>query len=117
MERWRYPANWEEISLRIRERAQGACEWCGAKAGELIHGKPGTRVVLTVHHIGVSKPDGSPGDRHDKMDCRPENLVALCQGCHLMADLPSHIARAKATRQRKTEQRLIDAGQLVLICD
>jgi hypothetical protein len=117
MERRRYPADWEAISLRIRERAQGACEWCGAKAGDPIHGRPGTRVVLTVHHLGAPKPDGTPGDPHDKLDCRDENLIALCQGCHLMADLPGHIARAKLTRQRKKEQAQIAAGQLALIED
>lgn len=60
-----------------------------------------TRVVLTVHHIGAPKDDGSPGDMHDKMDCRDVNLIALCQRCHLLADLPEHIKGAKATRLKK----------------
>src|SRR5687767_4470210 len=35
-----------------------------------------TRVWLTVHHIGIDKPDGSPGDPEDKMDVREDNLAA-----------------------------------------
>jgi hypothetical protein len=68
-------------------------------------------VVLTVHHIGVDKPDGTPGDPHDKMDVRDENLVALCQRCHLLADLPLHIANAKATRKRKRHEAILATGQ------
>lgn len=71
-----------------------------------------TRVVLTVHHIGVEKPDGTPGDMHDKMDCRDENLIALCQRCHLLADLPEHIRKARITRARKKREAQTDAGQL-----
>jgi 5-methylcytosine-specific restriction endonuclease McrA len=60
-----------------------------------------TRVVLTVHHIGVDKPDGTPGDRHDKLDCRDENLAALCQRCHFKADWDIHFAAATAARIAK----------------
>jgi hypothetical protein len=74
-------------------------------------------VILTVHHIGVDKPDGTPGDPHDKMDVRDENLVALCQRCHLLADLPLHIANAKATRNRKRHAAIADAGQRMLFAD
>lgn len=77
-----------------------------------------TRVVLTVHHIGVDKPDGSPGSPHDKMDCREENLIALCQRCHLLADLPYNIEKRSATmKQRRLDaidQAHRDAGQMPL---
>jgi hypothetical protein len=53
------------------------------------------KVVLTVAHLGVSLPDGSPGDKTNKMDCRPENLAALCQYCHLLFDVDEHQARAR----------------------
>ena len=72
---------------------------------EYLSDKPDTRVVLTVHHIGID------GDSHDKMDCRDENLVALCQRCHLIADLPIHIANSRKTRLEKKRQQVIDAGQ------
>lgn len=136
--RERYPDNWPEISLRIRERAGWKCEWCGVSNGAIgsrdkkgkwysedeiigMDDKTGyelfgqqakrTKIVLTVHHLGVDKPDGTPGDPHDKLDCRDENLVSLCQRDHLLADLDTHIANAAKTRRRKR----IEAGQLELL--
>lgn len=111
MDRKRYPSDWEQISLRIRfERAGGVCEWCGAVLGQ-PHPITGSKVVLSVHHIGVAKPDGTPGDPHDKMDCREENLAALCQRCHFIADMPLHIVSARITRNRNKHRRIIGAGQ------
>lgn len=72
------------------------------------------RVVLTIHHIGVDYPDGMPGNPHDKMDCRPENLTALCQRCHLKADMTTHIENAKITRSKQKREHIISTGQLVL---
>ena len=134
MDRSRYPTDWDAISLAVKRRADFRCEWCDVPHGAFIvrdkldprryeivsmeadmsvetaylDGDKVTRVVLTVHHIGVDKPDGTPGDRHDKMDCRAENLVCLCQRCHLLADLDVHIANAAETRRRKR----IAAGQM-----
>lgn len=114
-QRSRYPANWDEISLAIRrDRAKWQCERCGARQGELTErskrlGLP-WKVVLTVAHIGAPHPDGRPGNKHDKSDCRETNLLALCQRCHLKEDLPDHIAHAHETRRRKREA----AGQLKL---
>ena len=109
-QRERYPADWPAISLRIRERSGWRCEWCGAE-----NGKPnpatGSRVVLTVAHLGVARPDGTAGDKHDKLDVRDENLAALCQRCHLRYDIREHMANAAATRRRKREE----GGQMVLI--
>lgn len=109
----RYPRCWRAISKFIRfYRAGGRCEWCGAE-----HNKPhpitGGHVTLTVHHIGVAKPDGTPGDRHDKADCRLENLAALCNRCHWIADWDIHYAKAKEARRR----RKLESGQLELIGD
>ncbi|MBI5671263.1 MAG: hypothetical protein HZC41_24975 [Chloroflexi bacterium] len=131
-----YPANWEEISRRIRyERAGGKCEWCGAPNDTYIRrnrvnpalwelaspeDEPDAqwyrpiKVMLTVHHIGVDKPDGTPGDRHDKLDVRDENLAALCQRCHLFADLDIHIENARQTRRAKREQSAQESGQMRL---
>jgi hypothetical protein len=61
-----------------------------------------SKCILTVAHLGVPKPDGSPGNKHDKQDCRPENLAALCQSCHLTYDVDEHKANRKKTlRARK----------------
>lgn len=131
MDRSRYPADWEAISLRVRERAGNRCEWCGVpnyaigyrgEKGEFhswlewlnIKGPKAVklfRIVLTVAHLGVSYPDGRPGDVHDKMDCRDENLAALCQRCHLNYDRDEHLFNAAWTRRR----RRIEAGQLELL--
>src|SRR5262245_8219912 len=123
IDKTKYPDDWQAISRRIRfERAQSKCEWCGVPhrtyisrlranpftwrvsikgfAGDLFWHKA-RYAVLTVHHIGVAKTDGSPGSPHDKMDCRDENLVALCNRCHLQADMPNNIVSARRTRLRK----------------
>lgn len=111
-----YPDNWKELSLAIREgRAKWICEWCGALNGDRLGMT--SRVVLTVAHLGVPYPDGRPGDKHDKSDCRPENLAALCQRCHLNFDRADHLVRAAATRERRRRERDAARGwvQLTLV--
>lgn len=117
MQRSRYPENWEEISHYIRfVRAGGKCEGspaypdCRAEHGQ-PHPVTRSKVVLTTAHIGAPQADGRPGNPHDKMDVRPENLRSWCQRCHLNYDREDHIKNAAATRRRKRER----AGQLVLI--
>jgi len=61
-----YPDNWEQIAWRIKRQAGQRCEHCGH-----VHDVRSGH-VLTVHHL-----DGNPAN------CAPENLVALCQRCHL----------------------------------
>lgn len=126
----RYPANWLEISKRIRfERAKHCCEWCHAPngawivrykndeasfeicteseaadfKGDHVFHKP-VRVVLTVAHLGTPHTDGTPGDKHDKMDVRDENLAALCQRCHLAYDLQDHIQHRRENREAKRRE-------------
>lgn len=113
----RYPADWPAISHRIRfVRAGGRCEggtWypeCRAKHGE-PHPVTGSTVILTTAHMGAPWPDGTPGDKHDKMDCRDENLRALCQRCHLMEDIDEHAQNRIRNKLAAQEA----AGQLVLI--
>ena len=60
-----YPDNWEEIARVVKEEAGWRCEVCGAE-----HGPPPR--VLTVDHL-----DFNPAN------CARENLMALCQRCHL----------------------------------
>lgn len=96
-----YPADWDAIRERIRLRAGNRCERCGAE-NDKPHPRSGKRVVLTTAHIGPT--------RHDKMDCRDEVMLCLCQPCHLAEDLDDHVRHAAETRRR----RKIEAGQLVL---
>lgn len=125
MDKTKYPKNWNEISRRIRfERAGNCCEWCCIRNG-WYRSEDGTwyspdvvadpwfgrlrliKIILTVAHLGVAKPDGTPGDKADTMDCRDENLAALCQRCHLNFDRADHI------RNRRINARLakVKAGQ------
>jgi len=118
MDRKDYPDNWEEISNHIRfVRAGGQCE-CDGRCGRghegrcqavhgAIHPETGSYVVLTTAHLGVDR-HGTPGDKSDKMDCRPENLMAMCQACHLAFDMDDHVANRKANKR----QALIEASQL-----
>lgn len=69
------------------------------------------KIVLTVAHLGTAHPDGRPGDKHDKHDCRDENLAALCQRCHLRYDLEDHMRHAAETRKRKRAAAHQAAGQ------
>lgn len=109
--RHRYPADWPDISRRIRfERAAGRCE-CLGECGRGTHtgrcpntnGLPaystGSKVVLTVAHLD-----------HTPENCRDDNLRAMCQGCHLHYDRDHHRHTAAATRRAAIE----NAGQLTL---
>jgi len=61
-----YPPDWPQIAYRIKRIAGWRCEHCGQKDDRLAG------YMLTVHHLnGI------------KADCRWQNLVALCQRCHL----------------------------------
>lgn len=98
----RYPDDWPQISERIRfGRAAGRCE-CTGHCGKAKcrgrcrneHGQPaydtGKVVVLTTAHLN-----------HMPEDCRSENLLAMCQGCHLRHDKDHHIQQASHTRAVK----------------
>jgi hypothetical protein len=97
--RERYPADWPEISRRIKEeRAGWRCECLGECARGThrnrcpnIHGKPaygtGSLVILTTAHLD-----------HQPENCDPANLRAYCQGCHLHYDRDHHAETRKATR-------------------
>ena len=110
-----YPADWREISHFIRyERAKGHCEWCGAEDRK-PHPVTGSMVYLTTAHLGISLPDGTPGDKHNKMDCRPENLACLCQRCHLNYDRWDHLEVQRINRIQKRVLLAQRGGQLPLI--
>ena len=135
MDRKRYPFNWDEIARSIKERAGWKCEECGVEHDTYIirdkanysnwryasdpemedRPKNLVHIVLTVHHKGIEYPNSAKGDPEDKMDNRPENLAALCQRCHLIADLATHQANAKQTRIRKKRQQQRAAGQQELL--
>ncbi|MFZ3562842.1 hypothetical protein ACOKM5_43705 [Streptomyces sp. BH097] len=108
----RYPANWPEISARIRGvRAGGRCE-CSGQCGlehpggrcPALHGQPhpdtGSEVQLTTAHLN-----------HTPEDVREQNLLAACQRCHLRIDHGHH----RVTRSITLAARTAAAGQLGLL--
>ena len=136
-----YPPNWDtEIRPRILARAlelarslnlgdgqTPCCEWCHVLNGAPLPSgavyRKGPRkgrpfpVILTTAHLGAPYPDGRPGNKHDKFDCRDENLKMLCQACHLKYDLPDHLRHAAETRSWKRHRAEVQAGQLGLPLD
>jgi hypothetical protein len=110
----RYPADWAQISLRIKQRADWRCE-CTGQCGR-AHGGLGDGGRCIAHHFGPI-PDrvadwANPHRRrnagrvvltvahldHQPEHCDDENLLAMCQACHLRYDADHHAATARATR-------------------
>lgn len=101
----KYPANWRELRATVLARAGDRCEGSPAypdcrAANHQPHPVTGSRVVLTIAHLF--------DDDHATQDLT--RLRAWCQRCHLCYDLHKHMARARATRDRKR-------GQLELACE
>lgn len=109
--RGRYPADWPEITARLKtDRAGGRCECegecgrgthagrCSNLQGEMAYGT-GSTVVLTTAHLD-----------HQPENCADENLRVMCQGCHLHYDREHH-AQTRAASLRDARRA---AGQLDL---
>jgi hypothetical protein len=123
----RYPKNWRAIATEIKNQADWHCEKCQRpcrRPGEtweelekrvennwkiyedfesdefgLVEIPKFNRFTLTVAHLN-----------HTPMDCRPENLRALCSVCHLRYD-----ARYHASSRRKNQMNQRESlGQLNL---
>jgi len=59
-----------------------------AEVADLVDGENVVKIVLTVMHLN-----------HDPADCRDENLLHGCQGCHNRYDAPVRAAGIKARRR------------------
>lgn len=100
-----YPENWKWLSKQIVKDAGNKCELCFAPNGVYVlrgkskdeflpwypdhsyYTKDGfkrVRIILTVHHIDS-----------DKKNSKIQNLIALCQRCHLRLDLLKHMTNRK----------------------
>src|SRR5689334_20374055 len=101
MRRDAYPPDWDAIALALKEAADWRCQDCGMQCRRPGEPFDTHRRTMSVHHVGAPHADGTPGDPHDKRDCRPENLLALCARCHLLRDLPIHVQHAAETRRAK----------------
>lgn len=84
-----------EVRRRVRERAQGKCEWCG----ELGFTLPDGRVYIETHHVVALAEDG-----FDTQD----NVVALCPNHHQEAH---HGVNKRMMREALLDRlaRMIDA--------
>jgi hypothetical protein len=110
-----YPANWPDLSRRVRfERAGGACQVCGRPHGAIVRCLPDGRwfdplwktwrdrrgrparwpdledliVVRTTRVVlAAAHLDHNPSYN------RLRNLRSLCQRCHMLHDRPYHLAQ------------------------
>jgi hypothetical protein len=127
----RYPADWPQISARVRMEAGDMCEWCGVVNGRMIRrgtDRDGRRVYRYaddpafedgrdartgeyVPDTGEDTCDWRPAVRvvltvahldHQPENCARENLRALCQACHNAYDAPMR-ARGIAERKRAAQ--------------
>lgn len=127
----RYPADWKEISARVREEAGQRCEWCGLENGRRIRRGVSRDGVLVYRYAdqsayedGYDARDGSvvPDTGEDTCDwtlvvrvvltvahldhrpenCARDNLRALCQRCHNAYDAPM---RRRGIEERKRAER------------
>lgn len=84
MDRRKYPANWKEIAREKKESTGWKCENCGKQCRKPGEAFDTHRNTLTCAHMN-----------HVPMDCRPENLKALCAPCHLRYDAKHHAESRK----------------------
>lgn len=131
----KYPPNWDELCAELKRAADWKCQDCGAAHGTTIYRERNTarwteiltearanfwrgyyqsETQLQVAHLGIPKPNGTPGDKSDTMDCRPENLRVLCRRCHLNFDLPENIPNRRRTRLRRRRENAERHGQLTI---
>lgn len=74
----RYPDNWTDLTLQVKETADWRCSCCGKKCyrpGEKpqrLTRSEWTADILQVHHRN-----------HNTQDNRLSNLMAVCAACHL----------------------------------
>ena len=118
-----YPANWPELSRRVRfERAGGRCQGCGrphlarlrclpdgrwfdqgAQPWRSGRGRPARWPDLvealdlrfTRVVLAAAHLDGNPANN------RLRNLRNLCQRCHMLHDRPHHLAQRWITYRRR----------------
>lgn len=100
MDKKRYPKNWREIALGVKEAAGWKCEECGKQCR-----KPGEpfdthKRTLTVHHKD-----------HVPENCDPSNLIALCAPCHLRADAKHHAETRRSHRNAETGKSGTDTNK------
>lgn len=84
MDRSLYPDDWDSIARRVKDSALWVCQGCGKQCRRPGEEFDTHKRTLTVAHLN-----------HTPMDCRDENLRALCAPCHLRYDAPEKARRRK----------------------
>ena len=114
-----YPADWRELSRKVRfERAGGKCQRCGRRHGEIIRVLPDGRWFddrMKTWRNGQGRPARWPDIEeairlretrvvlaaahldHNPRHNRWRNLKSLCQRCHLVHDRAHHLAQRRIT--------------------
>ena len=93
--REKYPPDWELIAQKIKwERANNHCEKCGVECGT-INIKTGHKIIGGVAHLN-----------HIESDCRPENLLYMCNSCHLRYDKLHYWSTKKRKRVKHNNIQL-----------
>jgi len=88
-----YPMNWSFIANRIKEKAGWRCKKC-----RHLHDSS-AGYTLTVHHKD-----------HDTSNSSDDNLIALCQRCHLVEEGKYH----QKLRQDRQKAILEASGQQII---
>lgn len=91
----KYPDNWNDIAQGIKDDAGWKCEKCGRQCRQPGEDFDTHQRTLTVAHIN-----------HVEMDCREENLVALCPKCHLEYDGYRKAMQRLAAKRMKNNAKL-----------
>lgn len=118
----RYPSNWNDISMAVREKAKWCCEFCGKPCR-----RPGEKVYAFLCRIDDSwiaqMVDGDDEDEdapmkpqrftltvahldQDPSNNAADNLKALCSPCHLKHDAQFLIHNRMQKRERQGQMRL-----------
>lgn len=88
MDRKRYPREWNQIALQIKEETGWKCQQCGKQCRRPGETFDTHKRTLTVAHLN-----------HIPEDCRKENLKAMCAPCHLRYDAAHHAETRRAHRK------------------
>lgn len=135
--RGRYPADWPQISRRVRDRAGDRCEFCAVPNGATIRRAVAEGMPVWRHEydpcylnsrsaIDGSEVAGSAEDDcdfgkpvrviltvahldHQPENCADDNLRALCQRCHNHLDAATR--RAGTAARAKASRALADLFQ------
>lgn len=99
MDRVRYPVDWEEIAISIKEANDWVCHACGRQCRKPGEAFDTHKRTLTVAHL--YPPDHAP-------DAPIVFVAPLCAGCHLQED--ARRRKEQSTYPPKRKKKANDAN-------